>query len=181
MAYTPVELRHVALKKGLLGYRKESVDELLGEVASNFEDVWRERADLADRVEALEAELLRHRERENLLSNTLLAAERSAAESKEDAARKSEQLVAEAHAEARQITRSAIAERERLLAEIRRIKALLRSALDVVDEGERMPAPSEPAAERRESWPARKDDTREFEAPRPSLHLSSEPKDAHSA
>src|SRR5512143_1154018 len=98
MAYTPVELRHVALKKGLLGYKKQSVDQLLTDVASSFEDVWRERADLADRVEALETELQHHREREHLLSNTLLAAERAASEQKEDAARKSEQLVAEAHA-----------------------------------------------------------------------------------
>ena len=181
MAYTPVELRHVALKKGLFGYRKESVDQLLSDVASSFEDVWRERADLADRVEALETELQHHRERESLLSNTLIAAEKAASEAREDASRKAEQLVAEAHAESRQITRSAIAERERLLAEIRRIKALLRSALDVVDEGERTPKPAEPADERREEWPERREDTREFEAPRPNLYLSSDPKDAHSA
>ena len=182
MAYTPVELRHLSLKRGAFGYRKEAIDELLADVATSFEDVWRERADLADRVEALEQELSHHREREALLSNTLLAAERAAAEAKADAQRKAEQLVAEAHAESRSITRSAIAERERLLAEIRRIKALLRSALDVVEEGERTPRPGEGGEERHESWPERREDTREFEAPRPSLYLSSEqPKDANSA
>jgi DivIVA domain-containing protein len=187
MAYTPVELRHVTLKKALRGYRKDAVDTLLADVASSFEDVWRERADLADRVEQLETELAHHREREGLLSNTLIAAERAASEAREDAQRKAEQLVAEAHAESRSITRSAIAERERLLAEIRRIKALLRSALEVVEEGARMPVRSEepePAAtpeERPESWPHR-DDTREFESPnRPGLYLSSEPKDARGA
>lgn len=181
MALTPVEIRHMTPGRSLFGYNAGATDRLLEEIAASFEDVWRERADLADRVEALETELLHHRERENLLSNTLLAAERAASEQKEDAARKSEQLVAEAHAESRQITRSAIAERERLLAEIRRIKALLRSALDVVDEGERTPQSVEPSDERRESWPARGDDTREFEAPKPSLYLSSDPKDANSA
>jgi len=183
MAYTPVELRHLSLKKGLLGYRKDGVDTLLGDVASSFEDVWRERADLADRVEQLEVELVHHREREALLANTLLAAERAAAEAKDDAQRKAEQLVAEAHAESRSITRGAIAERERLLAEIRRIKLLLRSALDVVDGDEQLAVPTqaEPPAERGESWPQR-EDTREFEAPgRPGLYLSAEPKDAHGA
>ena len=58
---------------------------------------------------------------------------------------------------------------------------MLRSALDVVEEGERAPQPAEPSEERREGWPARSDDTREFEAPRPSLYLSSDPKDANSA
>ena len=180
MAYTPVELRHVSLKKGLLGYRRRQVDQLLTDIADSFEDVWRERADLADRLEQLEGELANHREREALLASTLLAAERAAAEQKEEASRKAEQVVAEAHAEARAITRSAIAERERLLAESRRVRSLLRSALDVVEEGDAEPA-ADAAPEQKERWPAR-EDTREFEAPpRPSLYLSSEPRDASSA
>jgi DivIVA domain-containing protein len=171
MAYTPVELRHVSLKRALRGYRRESVDRLLADVTESFEQVWRERADLADRVEQLEAELVQHREREALLSNTLLAAERSAADQKEDAQRKAEHVVAEAHAEARSVTRSAIAEREKLLGECRRIRALLRSALDVVDDRAL-------AEGQRDSWPAR-EDTREFEAPsRPSLYLSAHPEEA---
>jgi len=183
MAYTPVELRHVSLKKGMLGYKRSAVDELLSDVAESFEDVWRERADLADRVEQLETELTHHRERESLLSNTLIAAERAASEAKEDAQRKAEQLVAEAHAESRSITRTAIGERERLLAEVRRIRSLLRAALDVVEEGDRAEAaPPKSEDQKEESWPARADDTREFESPqRPSLYLSSEPKDANSA
>jgi cell division septum initiation protein DivIVA len=178
MAYTPVELRHVSLKKGLRGYKKAAVDGLISEIAESFEDVWRERADLADRVEHLEQELGHHREREALLSNTLIAAERAASEAKEDANRKAEQVVAEAHAEARSIVRSAIADREKLLGEVRRVRSLLRSALDIVQEGDR-PGEAAPAPERpKEEWP-RHDDTREFESPqRPSLYLSSDPKDA---
>jgi DivIVA domain-containing protein len=182
MAYTPVELRHVSLKKGLRGYRAASVDQLISDIADSFEDVWRERADLADRVEQLEAELQHHREREALLSNTLLAAERSATDAKEDAHRKAEQVVAEAHAEARSITRSAISDREKLLGEVRRVRSLLRSALEIVEEGDREPKDEQAAADApKENWPAR-EDTREFEAPnRPSLYLSSEPRDASSA
>jgi cell division initiation protein len=181
MAYTPVELRHIVLKRGLGGYKRDSVDLLITEIADSFEDVWRERADLADRVEQLESELARHRERESLLSNTLLAAERSAAEQKEGAHRKAEQVVAEAHAEARSVVRTAIGDREKLLVEIRRVRSLLRSALEIVEEGDRpgeaeAQAPPE-AEQRKEEWP-RHDDTREFQTPaRPSLYLSSEPKD----
>lgn len=184
MAYTPVEIRHVALKRGLLGYGRAAVDRLLEDIATSFEDVWRERADLADRVEQLEAELQQHREREALLASTLIAAERAAADAKEDAQRKAEQLLAEAHAEARSITRTAISERERLLAEVRRIRSLLRAALDVVveDEPGEEPAGEEPAPEQeQDEWP-RREDTREFELPeQPSLYLSSEPRDAYSA
>jgi cell division initiation protein len=134
MALTPVEIRHIHLAKGLRGYRRAIVDRVLGEIAESFEDVWRERADLADRVEALEHDLQRHKDLEELLRTTLVSAERSAAELKEGARREADTIVAEAHAEARAVTRRAAAERERLDAELRRITSLLRSALETVAE-----------------------------------------------
>jgi len=111
MAYTPVELRHVQLKRGLHGYRKDAVDQLLIDVAQSFEDVWRERADLADKVEELEKDLVHHRERESALNNALVSAEKSAAEARELAQSQADLVVAEAHAEARSIVRTATGDR----------------------------------------------------------------------
>ena len=48
-------------------------------------------------------------------------------------------MLEEAHAEARKITRDALAERERLGAETHRIKALLGAALDAVEDAETEP------------------------------------------
>jgi hypothetical protein len=45
-------------------------------------------------------------------------------------------VVSEAHAEARAVTRAAAAERERLLAEARKVRALLEAALDAVDDAD---------------------------------------------
>jgi cell division initiation protein len=134
MSYTPVEIRHVRMKRGLLGYRRGPVDRLLEEIADSFELVWRERADLADKVEQLEAELARHRELEALLRTTLTSAESAAQDLKDKARREADLILGEARAEARAITRDAAAERERLSAEIRRIRALLGAALDTVDD-----------------------------------------------
>ncbi len=133
MALAPVEIRHVHLGRGVLGYRRSAVDELLDDVTSSFEDVWRERADLADRVEQLEADLHRYRELETLLRTTLVSAERAAQELREHARREADLIIAEAHGEARSITRGAMAEHERLVAEARRVRALLTSALGTVD------------------------------------------------
>ena len=133
MAYTPVEIRRVDFPRGV-GYRRAAVDRLLADVAQSFEDVWRERADLADRVEQLEAEIERYRELETLLRTTLVSAERAGEELREQARRETAGMGGEARAEARLITRQAFADRERLLAEARRIRALLRSALTVVEE-----------------------------------------------
>ena len=134
MALTPVEIRHVQLGRGIWGYRRPATDRLLEEIVDSFEDVWRERADLQDRNERLESDIARYRELETLLRKTLVTAERSAEELREQARREADVVLSEARAEARKITQAAFAEREHLRAEASRIRALLRSALEVTDE-----------------------------------------------
>jgi cell division initiation protein len=136
MGLTPAEIRHVPIGRGFWGYRRGAVERLLDEVAESFEDVWRERADFADRIEQLEDELQRHRELETLLRKTLVSAEAAAQEQREGARREAEQVVAEAQAEARRITFMAVTERERLENDIRRLRELLRTALATVDEAD---------------------------------------------
>jgi cell division initiation protein len=136
MAYTPVELRHVEFKRGLFGYQRSAVDRTIDEVVDSFEVVWRERADYADRIEQLQADLKRHRDLESLLRSTLTTAEQAAHELKDHARREAALVLEEAHAEARKITRDAVAERERLGAETHRIKALLGAALDAVGDAD---------------------------------------------
>ena len=134
MALTPVEIRHVKLGRSPLGYRRPATDRLLEEIVDSFEEVWRERADLQDKNERLESDIARYRDLEALLRKTLVTAERSAEELREQARREADVVLAEARAEARKITQAAFAERERLRAEASRIRALLRSALEVTDE-----------------------------------------------
>jgi cell division initiation protein len=130
---TPVEVRHLDLRRGLFGFRRSSVNRAMEDIADSFEVVWRERADLAQRVEDLEGELARHVELENLLRSTLVSAERAAQDLKEQARREADVIVSEANAESRRIMRDAITEKERLSAEARRVQAILRSALDIVE------------------------------------------------
>ena len=136
MTITPVELHHIELKRGLRGCRCKPVDQLLEDIAASFEAVWRERADFADRIEQLEGELARHRDLETLLRTTLVSAEKSAHELKDQARREAGIVIEEAHAEARAATRAAAAERERLLADARKVRALLEAALDAVADAE---------------------------------------------
>ncbi|HEX6701620.1 MAG TPA: DivIVA domain-containing protein [Gaiellaceae bacterium] len=133
MALTPVEIRHVKIGRGVFGYSRSGTDRLLDEIVASFEDVWRERADLADKVEQLEADLVRYRELEALLRATLVSAERTAGELKDQARREAELIVGEAHSEARAITRQAIADNERLRADSSRVRALLRAALATIE------------------------------------------------
>jgi cell division initiation protein len=134
MPYTPVELRHVHVKRSLLGYKRDAVENLLTELADNFETVWRERHELADHVEEIEHEVGVLRSREQALTQTLVAAEQAATHVKDQAKREAEVILAEARSEARALLRDAEGERIRLEAEVRRIAAVLRSALGVVEE-----------------------------------------------
>jgi cell division initiation protein len=135
MALTPVEIRHIELRRAWArGYRRPGVDRLLTEIADSFEAVWRERADLSDRLDELETEASKHRELEALLRSTLVSAERAAQDMREQARRESDLIVQEAHAEGRRVTRSAAAEKQRLDDETRKIRAQLRSALEAVED-----------------------------------------------
>jgi cell division initiation protein len=135
MTITPVELHHIELNRTRLGgYRRGPVDQVLEEIADSFEETWRERAEFADRIEQLQSELARHRELETLLRTTLVSAERSAHEQRAQAKKEADLVLEEAHAEAREVTRAAMAERERLLGDARKIRALLEAALDAVQD-----------------------------------------------
>jgi cell division initiation protein len=134
MTYSPVELRHVSLKRSLFGYDRGAVESLLDDVADSYEIVWRERADLTDRVEQIADELTRHKELEHLLRQTLVSAEQAAQTVTERKRAEAEVIVEEARAEARDITRRARAEREALILDARRIRLLLHAALDAADE-----------------------------------------------
>src|SRR5438093_13782900 len=135
MTLTPVEIRHIKLGRTFAGgYDRSAVDILLDEIAASFEDVWRERADLADKVEQLESDLVRYRDIEVLLRTTLVSAEKASVTLKEQARKEADLIVEEAQNEARSITRRARSDHDRLLGEVRRMRSLLRSALALVDD-----------------------------------------------
>ena len=153
MSLTPVEIRHLELRRAFLrGYSRADVDRLLNEIADSFEEVWRERADLADRLDELEAEAAKHHELEALLRSTLVSAERASQDMKEQARRESDLIVQEAHAEGRRVAREAVAEKRRLEQDLRKIRAQLRTALEALGD---WPGESEVEDETRAVEPAK--------------------------
>jgi cell division initiation protein len=160
MRYSPVELRHVKIGRTLFGgYSRSETDKLLEDVVASFEEVWRERGELGDKLEDVERVLAEVKQRESLLASTLVAAEKASDELRAAAKREAEVIVAEAHHEARSVTRAAQGERERLFAEVRRVETLLRAALGMVEETNLPASPTEDS----DQWP-RREDTREFKA-----------------
>ena len=53
MAITPAEIRHTPLRRGLFGYKRPDVDDMLDEVVDAYQELWQERVDLRDQIERL--------------------------------------------------------------------------------------------------------------------------------
>jgi cell division initiation protein len=123
MTITPVEIRHVRLKRGVGGYSRKATDRLLAQVVTSYEETWRERGELRDEVERLEAEVARFRELERLLRDTMLSAERAADTLRADAQREYELLLQEARLKSRGLVEQAEVERERIRSDARRLQA----------------------------------------------------------
>jgi len=156
MFIPPSEVQDQTLKGRLRGYNKGAVEKLLHEVVTSYEQVWRERDELRDRVEQLEKELAPLREAERHLSDSLVTASRAGAEVRAQGAKDAEELLAQARAESKAREREAKAERGRLKNEIERLemverelhaslRAFLLAGLELVEDHEA--APSAPVVE----------------------------------
>ena len=123
MALSPAELRHQRPRRTLLGYRTSEVDEIMTSATSAFETVWRDRANLEDRVHELETSLGELRDTEQAMRDALVTAQRAADELRAQANRDAELIVREAEARAREIIHKTYAEREQVRREIERLRA----------------------------------------------------------
>jgi len=124
MTLTPVEIRHVELGRRPLGYDRRATDDLLERIVVSYEATWRERADLLEENERLQGELERFRELEVLLRQTLVSAERAAEDIRAQARREADLVLEQARSDARETVRQAESERERLNADLRRLRSL---------------------------------------------------------
>src|SRR5262245_66460335 len=112
MSITPVEVRHAQLSRAPLGYSRRATDNLLEAIAQSYEQTWWERADLRDEVERLQAELVRFRDMERLLRDTMMSAEKAAEDVRGQARREYDLLLQEARLKARESVMEAGAEPE---------------------------------------------------------------------
>jgi cell division initiation protein len=121
MTMSPVELEHERPGRALLGYRRGDVEALIEGARAGYEAVWRERADLEERLHTSQSELGRLRDVEAALRDALVTAERAAEERRAQAGREAELIVREAERRAREIVHESYAERERVRRDIERL------------------------------------------------------------
>lgn len=78
---TPVEMQGVALKSGF-GYKKKETDDFLEEIFESYEKVYKENAELKEKLNVLNEGLQYYKDLESTLQKTLLVAEKTAESTK---------------------------------------------------------------------------------------------------
>ena len=100
MKISPMDIQRQTFGTKLRGFDREDVRTYLNLVAEEVAALQRERDNLENEVQALRGLIDEHRERETILKNTLLTAQRLSEEIKENARKQAEGTVKEAELQA---------------------------------------------------------------------------------
>ncbi len=106
---TPVELQNKVFKAVGLGYDKKDVDSFIQDVTDSYEEVYRSKVELEDKVSELEEALKHYRSIEKTMQKALILAEKTAEETR-----------ANAIENARQIENDAVTKSQIILSDARR-------------------------------------------------------------
>lgn len=112
MKLTPLDIRHKDFKRGMRGYSDVEVDEFLDEVADEYERIFKENIDLGERLEALQEKLAGYKRIEDTLQKTLVSAQASAEELKQNATKQAQLILGDAELKARQLVNDSYTEKQ---------------------------------------------------------------------
>jgi cell division initiation protein len=123
MKLTPLDIRHKEFKRGMRGYADVEVDEFLDQIADEYERLFKENIDLQDRVEALEEKVAGYKRIEDTLQKTLVNAQASAEEQKQNANKQSQLILQDAELKSRQMVNEAYSERQAIEQSMAKLKS----------------------------------------------------------
>ena len=111
---TPVEIQNRVFKSGGLGYDKKDVDSFMKEIVVSYELLYREKMEMADKVNVLNDALQNYKTIEKTLQKALVLAQKTADETQETAQRKAYAIEKEAKTKAEIIVSDAKHEFDRI-------------------------------------------------------------------
>ena len=101
--YTPLDIENKKFAKQMMnGYSVEEVDNFLDELTIDYEKLYKESNENKGKISELEASLVKYKNLETTLQNTLVMAQSSADEIKKVAKQEADQIVRDAQGTAKQ-------------------------------------------------------------------------------
>lgn len=137
MALTPLEIRKKAFALVLRGYSPKEVRTFLAAVANEFEELRKERAQLAEKVDELGTRLTGYEKTEGLLKETLLTAQKTIEELRTAAQKECEALIQAAKQEAERLKNDMVELRRRRALILDEIRGIANTYLAIVERFER--------------------------------------------
>lgn len=142
-----MDIETVEFKKVALGYSTDEVNDFLDKVIVDFELLYKENAKLSDRIKVLEEGLDYYKKLEDTLKNSIVLAEKTAADAKYNANQTSEQIIREAQLKATEILQDSNKKLYQLEYEVMRMKnqydsvrakirLLLKTEMDILENSE---------------------------------------------
>jgi len=122
MAITPIDIQQHQFKGQLFGYNKASVDRFLELVAEELERLSKQYQEVREELARTRATVDEMRQREAILKETMLTAQRVTEDLKSNAQREAEVIIADARVRAEKIIREAEDRRLQLISEIQESK-----------------------------------------------------------
>ena len=103
MKLTPMDINNKEFKKGLRGYNSDEVDEFLDDVVDNYEEMYKENANLKEKLANLNEKVEHYSKIETTIQNTLILAQNAAEQAKNSAQKEAELMVKNANETAQKV------------------------------------------------------------------------------
>ena len=107
MNYTPNDLQNIVFKKNFMGYNEDQVNDVLDKVIEDYSAYIHENIELKDKLALLNEGLQHYKTIEESLQNTLLVAQQTSEDIKNNAYEKAANVIKEAEIKAQKIINDA--------------------------------------------------------------------------
>ncbi len=114
---TPIDIQKKVFTRKFRGYCDEEVDIFMDQITQDYEKLVRENQDLKEQLEQVNKNIARYREIEEVLKNTMILAQKSAEEVRQNAEKEAQLLMDKARIEADRIIRESEQEAAAILQE----------------------------------------------------------------
>ena len=103
MKLTPMDINNKEFKRALRGYCADEVDEFLDQIVENYEELYKENANMKEKITNLNEKVEHYSKIEATIQNTLLLAQNAAEQAKNSAKKEAEMMVKNANETAQKV------------------------------------------------------------------------------
>ena len=103
MKLTPMDINNKEFKRALRGYCADEVDEFLDQIVENYEELYKENANMKEKITNLNEKVEHYSKIEATIQNTLLLAQNAEEQSKNSAKKEAEMMVKNANETAQKV------------------------------------------------------------------------------